>query len=86
MVIYIALLQGVNVGKHKRIAMADLKRIVIDAGGEHPATVANSGNVLFAYGGERDEEQVRASLENPSPITLACRCRRSYAPPLSCSR
>lgn len=63
MTFYIALLQGVNVGKHKRIAMDDLKRIVIERGGEGPVTVANSGNVVFSYNGDMDAEALRASLE-----------------------
>ncbi len=64
MTVYIALLQGVNVGKHKRIAMADLKRIVIETGGRNPVTVANSGNVVFSYDDTMDAEALRATLEN----------------------
>lgn len=63
MTIYIALLQGVNVGKHKRISMTDLKQMAIDVGGIGPATIANSGNVVFAYDGEQDTEDLRLSLE-----------------------
>jgi uncharacterized protein (DUF1697 family) len=61
--VFIALLQGVNVGKYKRISMADLKQIVIDAGGEQPVTVANSGNVMFAYRGNLTAEALRTVLE-----------------------
>lgn len=63
MTVYIALLQGVNVGKHKRIAMADLKRIVIERGGHGPVTVANSGNVVFLYNGDLNAGTLQASLE-----------------------
>lgn len=63
MTVYIALLQGVNVGKHKRIAMDDLKRVVIEAGGKGPVTVANSGNVVFSYDGALDTAELRATLE-----------------------
>lgn len=77
MIIYIALLQGVNVGKHKRIAMVDLKQIVIDLGGTDPTTVANSGNVVFSHPG-RDTEKLRSPLETaiskhvgmPVPVIL----------------
>jgi uncharacterized protein (DUF1697 family) len=63
MTVYIALLQGVNVGKHKRISMADLKTIVAGMGGEQPVTVANSGNVVFAYGGNLGAGELCAALE-----------------------
>ena len=43
----IALLRGVNVGKAKRIAMADLKRVVEALGYREVKTLLNSGNVVF---------------------------------------
>jgi uncharacterized protein (DUF1697 family) len=44
---YVALLQGINVGKHKRIAMADLKTLVEGLGHTEVKTHLNSGNVVF---------------------------------------
>lgn len=44
---HIALLRGINVGKAKRIAMADLRAAVTDAGMTHVQTLLNSGNVAF---------------------------------------
>lgn len=44
---YIALLRGINVGRAKRIAMADLRRVVAGLGHGNVRTVLNSGNVLF---------------------------------------
>jgi uncharacterized protein (DUF1697 family) len=44
---YVALLQGINVGKHKRIAMADLKATVESLGYSAVTTHLNSGNVVF---------------------------------------
>lgn len=44
---YIALLRGVNLGKAKRIAMADLRALVEDLGFTDPKTLLNSGNVVF---------------------------------------
>jgi uncharacterized protein (DUF1697 family) len=44
---HIALLRGVNVGKAKRIAMADLKAVVESLGGTSVTTLLNSGNVAF---------------------------------------
>jgi uncharacterized protein (DUF1697 family) len=44
---HIALLRGINVGKAKRIAMADLKAVVESLGGTAVKTLLNSGNVVF---------------------------------------
>ena len=44
----VALLRGINVGKAKRVAMADLRRVFEELGFEDVRTVLNSGNVVFA--------------------------------------
>ena len=44
---YVALLRGINVGKAKRVAMADLRHAVESLGGTAVQTVLNSGNVCF---------------------------------------
>ena len=44
---YVALLRGINVGRAKRVAMADLRRIVESLGGTRVRTILNSGNVCF---------------------------------------
>ncbi len=44
---HIALLRGINVGKAKRIAMADLRAVVESLGGTGVKTLLNSGNVVF---------------------------------------
>lgn len=49
MTTYVALLRGINIGKHKRIAMADLRALVEDLGGTDVKTYANSGNVVFGH-------------------------------------
>ncbi len=43
----VALIRGINVGRNKRIAMADLRDLMIDLGHTHVRTLLNSGNVLF---------------------------------------
>lgn len=43
----VALLRGINVGRAKRIAMADLRALVEDLGYEEVRTLLNSGNVVF---------------------------------------
>lgn len=43
----IALIRGINVGRNKRIAMADLRDMLLDLGHTNVRTLLNSGNVLF---------------------------------------
>lgn len=45
--VYIALIRGINVGKAKRVAMADLRRLVENLGYGDVRTLLNSGNVVF---------------------------------------
>ena len=49
--VHVALLRGINVGKAKRVAMADLRRLVEDLGYRDVRTILNSGNVVFSSGG-----------------------------------
>lgn len=44
---YIGLLRGINIGKFKRIAMADLRATVEALGCTNVRTLLNSGNVVF---------------------------------------
>jgi len=49
---YIALLRGINVGKAKRVPMADLRALMEDLGLAGVRTLLNSGNAVFdAKGG-----------------------------------
>ncbi|MBD9480703.1 DUF1697 domain-containing protein [Pseudoxanthomonas sp. PXM02] len=50
MPIFVALLRGINVGKAKRIAMADLRALLESLGYTDVATLLNSGNVVFKAG------------------------------------
>lgn len=43
----VALLRGINVGRAKRVAMADLRALVEDLGYHDVRTLLNSGNVVF---------------------------------------
>jgi uncharacterized protein (DUF1697 family) len=45
---YVALLRGINVGKAKRIAMAELRTLVETLGYRDVRTLLNSGNIVFA--------------------------------------
>lgn len=62
MTTWAALLRGINVGKAKRLAMADLRALVEDAGYTAPRTLLNSGNVVFE-GPRAKPERVAAALE-----------------------
>jgi uncharacterized protein (DUF1697 family) len=44
---YVALLRGINLGARNRVAMADLRAVVEQAGGEDVRTYVQSGNVVF---------------------------------------
>src|SRR5882672_6046088 len=48
----IALLRGINVGRAKRIAMADLRALVERLGYTDVRTLLNSGNVVFTARGK----------------------------------
>lgn len=62
MTTWVALLRGINVGKAKRIAMADLRTVVASAGFEDVRTLLNSGNVVFR-GPRGQAPRVAAALE-----------------------
>ena len=44
---HVALLRGINVGGHNRVAMADLRDVVSSLGHNEVATYIQSGNVVF---------------------------------------
>lgn len=45
---YVALFRGINVGKAKRIAMADLRALLEELGYRDVRTLLNSGNAIFS--------------------------------------
>jgi uncharacterized protein (DUF1697 family) len=45
---YVALVRGINVGRAKRVAMADLRKLVSDLGYEDVRSLLNSGNIVFS--------------------------------------
>lgn len=73
----IALLRGINLGGHKRVPMADLRRIVESLGFTDVATVLNSGNVAFTArasavrgAARRIERAVLDELEVSARVTV----------------
>jgi uncharacterized protein (DUF1697 family) len=51
---YVALFRGINVGKAKRIAMGDLRRLLESMGFARVETLLNSGNAIFDGAAEGD--------------------------------
>jgi uncharacterized protein (DUF1697 family) len=60
---YVALLRGINVGAHKRIAMADLRAVLTDLGYEDVRTLLQSGNAVFT-GGRATADKVARTVED----------------------
>jgi len=71
---YIALLRGVNVGRAKRIAMADLRKLIEDLGYTEVRSVLNSGNVVFS-GPSRPQPAVAAEIEETLVLKLGVAAR-----------
>lgn len=73
--VHVALIRGINVGKAKRVAMADLRRVVEALGFGDVRTLLNSGNVIFratsaARAAERIEEAMRSRLRVPARVVV----------------
>jgi uncharacterized protein (DUF1697 family) len=73
----VALLRGINVGKAKRVAMADLRALVESLGFSDVRTLLNSGNVVFTAPGPvprdaaaRIEKALPARLGVPARVTV----------------
>jgi uncharacterized protein (DUF1697 family) len=60
-VMHVALLRGINVGKAKRIAMADLRELCASLGYGNVRTLLNSGNVVFSA--PRADAKAAAKIE-----------------------
>jgi uncharacterized protein (DUF1697 family) len=71
---YIALLRGVNVGKAKRVPMADLCKLVESLDFEHVRSVLNSGNVVFS-GAPTPPAKVAAAIEELLVLRLGVAAR-----------
>lgn len=71
---HVALLRGINVGKAKRVAMADLRTLVEGLGYEDVATLLNSGNVVFSAPGKTAKgaaERIQAAIAER--LGVSCR-------------
>ncbi|HEX3012892.1 MAG TPA: DUF1697 domain-containing protein [Methanobacterium sp.] len=59
---YIALLRGINVGRNKRIKMADLIKVFESLGFKNVKTYVQSGNVIFEHD-SNDAAEIAESIE-----------------------
>jgi uncharacterized protein (DUF1697 family) len=62
----VALLRGINVGRNKRIAMADLRAMLESLGYDDVRTHLQSGNAFFAAGAGKDsklEQEISAAIK-----------------------
>ncbi|HEY1044592.1 MAG TPA: DUF1697 domain-containing protein [Telluria sp.] len=66
---YVALLRGINVGRAKRIAMADLRKVIADLGFSEVRTLLNSGNAVF-MGPKATHKEVRRAIEEALVMKL----------------
>ncbi len=76
MIIYIALLRGINVGGKNMIKMAELKRALEEIGLIEVKTYIQSGNVLFKSNEEEEtlckiiENKIEVAFGFPVPVVL----------------
>lgn len=74
---FVALIRGINVGRAKRVPMAQLRELVEDIGYTEVRTLLNSGNVVFTAPasapdaeGERIEAGISTSFGISARVTL----------------
>jgi uncharacterized protein (DUF1697 family) len=60
---HVALLRGINVGKAKRVAMADLRALMSALGHRDVRTLLNSGNVVFSAAGKAPAAEMAEQIE-----------------------
>ena len=66
---YVAVLRAINLGAHNRIAMADLKQMLIALGYGNPQTLLVSGNAVFTAPGS-SSARIESALEAASTSQL----------------
>ncbi len=69
-----ALIRGINVGRAKRVAMADLRALVTELGYSDVRTLLNSGNVVFTAP-HAEPGDAAARIEQALAVTLGVNAR-----------
>jgi uncharacterized protein (DUF1697 family) len=72
---HVALLRGINLGPHKRVAMPALRTLVASLGHTEVATYIASGNVVFTACGGTPDAALDADLEKAIAEELGVTCR-----------
>ena len=73
---HVALLRGINVGRAKRVAMADLRTLIEGLGYGNVRTLLNSGNAVFTVPSPASGDPA-ARIESAIASTLGVACRVS---------
>jgi len=68
---YIALWRGINVGKAKRLAMADLKALLTEMGATNVSTLLNSGNAVFEAKKKLTADKIRKAVSEQLGVDAA---------------
>lgn len=68
---YVALWRGINVGKAKRLAMADLKALLAELGATGVTTLLNSGNVVFDTKKPLGADRIRTAVADKLGVDAA---------------
>lgn len=74
----VALLRGINVGKNKRVAMAELRQLLVDLGYSDVTTHLNSGNAVFScpeLAAAAAGERIRLGIANELGVECAVMTR-----------
>jgi uncharacterized protein (DUF1697 family) len=66
---YIALLRGINVGGHKKVAMAELREMLANLGFRDTKTLLQSGNAVF---NAKNASEARLETETKSCLGVEC--------------
>ena len=75
---YVALLRGINVGRNKRVAMADLRRLLDGLGYTEVRTLLQSGNAVFTTPAGKPEKlarQIEQAIEDELGLDVKCLVR-----------
>ncbi|MCE7995606.1 MAG: DUF1697 domain-containing protein [Roseivirga sp.] len=74
---YIVFLRGINVGGHKKVPMAELKKMLAGMGYENVVTLLNSGNVIFDTDPDTEQnlerrisDQLEQTFGFPVPVLI----------------
>jgi uncharacterized protein (DUF1697 family) len=71
---HVALLRGINLGGHNKVAMADLRKVVTSLGHADVTTYIQSGNVVFSTS-QTDTAALAAALEQSIATALGVKAR-----------